>query len=92
MTETRELVDELRKIGGHGFPNWADEAADAITALSERCRVLEDALAQAAVPLEGITLAAHYSESNMGLCKGTWDEINNGVAHIRAALASGGRG
>ena len=44
MTDPRELVEALRKIGGHGFPNWADEAADAITALSERVRVLEDAL------------------------------------------------
>ena len=36
MTETRELVDELRKIGGHGFPNWADEAANTIKAQAER--------------------------------------------------------
>lgn len=50
-------------------------------------RELLTALAQAAVPLEGLTLAAHATGSNMGLCKGTWDEINNGVAHIRAALA-----
>ena len=50
-------------------------------------RELVEALAQAAVPLEGLTLAAHATGSNMGLCKGTWDEINNGVAHIRAALA-----
>ena len=50
-------------------------------------RELIAALAQAAVPLEGLTLAAHATGSNMGLCKGTWDEINNGVAHIRAALA-----
>ena len=50
-------------------------------------RELVDALCQAAVPLEGLTLAAHATGSNMGLCKGTWDEINNGVAQIRAALA-----
>ena len=50
-------------------------------------RELLTALAQAAVPLEGLTLAAHATGSNMGLCKGTWDEINNGVSHIRAALA-----
>lgn len=48
---------------------------------------LKYALAQAAVPLEGLTLAAHMSQSDMGLCKGTWDEINNAVAHIRAALS-----
>ena len=50
-------------------------------------RELREALAHAAVPLEGLTLAAHYSESNLGLCKGTWDEINNAVSRIRVALA-----
>ena len=48
---------------------------------------LKYALAQAAVPLEGLTLAAHMSQSDLGLCKGTWGEINNAVAHIRAALS-----
>ena len=44
MTDTRELVDELRKIGGHGFPNWADEAANTIKAQAERIEALEEAI------------------------------------------------
>ena len=44
MTDPRELVDELRKIGGHGFPNWADEAANTIKAQAERIEALEEAI------------------------------------------------
>ena len=44
MTDTRELVDELRKIGGHGFPNWADEAANTIKTQAERIEALEEAI------------------------------------------------
>lgn len=43
MTDPRELVEALRKIGGHGFPNWADEAANTIKAQAERIEVLEEA-------------------------------------------------
>ena len=53
-------------------------------------RELREALAHAAVPLEGLTLAAHYSQSNLGLSKVAWDEINNAVSRIRAALPQNG--
>ncbi|WP_068305893.1 hypothetical protein [Pararhodobacter sp. CCB-MM2] len=35
------LNKSLRKIGGHGFPNWADDAADAITALRAENEALQ---------------------------------------------------
>ena len=44
MTDTSELVEALRKIGGHGFPNWADEAANTIKAQAERIEALEEAI------------------------------------------------
>lgn len=41
------LVESLRQIGGHGFPNWSDDAADAITALRAENKQLERNLAVA---------------------------------------------
>lgn len=77
MTDTRELVDELRLIGCHANGDArctcgiGQDAADTITALSERNRVLEEALrliADIETPQAQVLLIA------------------------RAALTSGGRG
>ncbi|MFE3839462.1 hypothetical protein, partial [Pseudogemmobacter sonorensis] len=43
-------------------------------------------------PLEGLTIAANVGETNLGLGKRAWDEINNAVAHIRSALTTPGDG
>lgn len=93
ITNLRKVEEANRDAANEQFHRAEEAEAEVLTLRAEnerlraREKVLVEALAQAAVPLEGLTLAAHMSESNMGLCKGAWDEINNGVKHIRAALA-----
>lgn len=60
---------------------WQDDAALIVRAVNayDAMRV---ALVNAAVPLEGLLLA----RQSVQLCDGSWAEIENAVAHIRAAL------
>ena len=95
MTDPRELVEALRKIGGHGFPNWADEAANTIKAQAERIEVLEEALS-------GLEWACDQLASNRThevylamIDSGQADALLSLDARrqaARAALTSGGRG
>lgn len=86
MTDTRELVDELRLIGCHANGDArctcgiGQDAADTITALSERCSALEEALGVY------IVLYGDLDGNSGGKLTGLWGEID------RAALTSGGRG
>lgn len=50
------LVADLRRLGGHGFPNWADDAADEITALRAENEALaaREAAAHREGKLEGL--------------------------------------
>ena len=95
MTDTRELVESLRKIGGHGFPNWADEAADAITALSERCRVLDEALSGLEWACDQLASTRTHEVYLAMIDSGQADALLSLDARrqsARAALTSGGRG
>ena len=87
MTDTRELVEALRKIGGHGFPNWADEAANTIKAQAERIEVLEEALALLTVRAGSLVFAHHHGNGLEG-----WHKVIEGVdcalTQARAALSS----
>lgn len=101
MTDTRELVERLAALSDHPDTHAQDrrllrDAADTITALSERCRVLEDALkaqddasANAAalsnITLPGETIPKHLMDHAEGL-------FAKAERLRRAALTSGGRG
>ena len=89
MTDTRELVESLRKIGGHGFPNWANEAADAITAQAEENRRLREALALLTVRAGSLVFAHHHGNGLEG-----WHKVIEGVdcalTQARSALSSTG--
>ena len=91
MTDTRELVERLRQWDGcwptPGLDHDVERAADTITALSERVRVLEEAMAEASDPdfIWGALDNVHDAET-------TLDDYAAAVSRaIRAALA-GGRG
>ena len=103
MTDTRELVDELRHsanchFAGHPLARRVtgeqlSKAADTITALSERVRVLEDALRPFAF--------FDNSDPNDSTQK-AWEQVFQDriqdwieyeeIDRARAALTSGGRG
>ena len=76
MTDTRELVDDLRGTNG-GWADLALEAADTITALSERNSRLTAVVEEIA---SRQTLSGH---------DGDLDWL---IDNARAALTSGGRG
>ena len=98
MTDPRELVEALRKIGGHGFPNLADEAADAITALSERIEVLEEEVQAERSLSDRLAGALEYiddyalSYPDLGALSAVAQPAIQDHADARAALTSGGRG
>lgn len=77
MTDTRELVDELRGTNGGWAPDIALEAADTIAALSERCRRLTAVVDEIA------------SRQTLSGYDGDLDWL---IDDARAALTSGGRG
>ncbi|MFE3839664.1 hypothetical protein, partial [Pseudogemmobacter sonorensis] len=85
---SREIIE---CAGNHGAAEArvAELEGERDAALA-RVAELEAVLAQAAVPLEGLTIAANVGETNLGLGKRAWDEINNAVAHIRSALTTPG--
>ena len=83
MTDTRELVDELRLIGSHANGDArctcviGQEAADALEAQAEENRRLREALEE----------AIHDADQTLMLLGDTgWRKRH------RAALTSGGRG
>ena len=106
MTDTRELVDELRLIGCHANSDArctcviGQEAADTITALSERNRALEEALAPFAniADLFDSEVEVHSDTDELSLFYGdeaNWlaDRFTRAQFNAaRAALTSGGRG
>lgn len=106
MTDTRELVDELRLIGCHANSDArctcviGQEAADTITALSERNRALEEALAPFAniADLFDSEVEVHSDTDELSLFYGdeaNWLADRFTLAQFnaaRAALTSGGRG
>ena len=99
MTDTRELVDDLRGTNGGWAPDIALEAADTITALSDRCRALEEANAALSQAVQ-----AMYDTSKDEIVRLTrhleaianYDEevsrADGPRKYARAALTSGGRG
>lgn len=98
MTDTRELVDELRHsanchFAGHPLARRVtgeqlSKAADTITALSERVRVLEEAV-EAVIQFHNSTFSGPCAAQNRGRA---WKGALRKCLNARAALASGGRG
>ena len=96
MTDTRELVDELRLIGCHANGDArctcgiGQDAADTITALSERCRAMEEALHAL---IRERTSMKRMHRAKVELLTKERDEARTALdSHARTALASGGRG
>ena len=98
MTDTRELVDELRhnaKCHFDGYPlarrvtgEHLSKAADTITALSERVRVVEAALLKASGALDDIWDGEpEYDDAGeLAWCR---NRAKEGCEAARAALAGG---
>lgn len=96
MTDTRELATTLKMLAAlpvsHRSNDEIDDAmtqaADTITALSERNRVLEEAV-EAVIQFHNSTFTGPCAAQNKGRAwKGTLRKCLN----ARAALTSGGRG
>lgn len=101
MTDTRELVDELRLIGCHANGDArctcgiGQDAAAAIAALSERCRVLEEALSGLEWACDQLASTRTHEVYLAMIDSGQADALLSLDARrqaARAALTSGGRG
>ena len=88
----RELVERLRQWDGcwpaPGLDHDVERAADAITALSERVRVLEEALRK----VERMSFAQSSDMLYPDTASGWQQAMDDLVDLARAALTSGGRG
>ena len=81
----------MRYSDATGFEDWdriGDHAADTITALSERCRVLEEAV-EAVIQFHNSTFTGPCAAQNKGR---QWKGVLRKCLNARAALTSGGRG
>lgn len=102
MTDTRELVERLRQWDGcwpaSGLDHDVERAADTITALSERCRVLEEALQTERSLSDRLAGALEYvddyslSYPDLGVLSAVVQPAIQDHDKARAALTSGGRG
>lgn len=81
MSDIRAMIQKINQLEMD-----LERSESRLAKAENKVKILLKAICEAAVPLEGLTLAANMTESDLGLSESSWHEINNGVQYIRQSL------